>query len=349
MASTLSKTLELIETTPLSDKDCGGGTINANSINTKLINMDHSTKITEGCIGRFVGQPYDMGWGRLYGGHLLAQACDSAWKTVEGNKLLHSLQGYFLRVGSVRFPIEYVVYNLREGKSISHRRVEVFQNGHLLFHLTASFAPSLIPKGLSHQIVQPASLPPDMCRTEQEMMLEYWNQLSEEEQKKAPKTLYRRIFEPQPFDIRPIYPENFLAPNKNTPLREMWIRTNQDVITSPKENGIEQEKVEQEKNNNTFVLDSMQKHILLALYASDFPLLGTALQQHGRSVLTSKIRIASLDHNFWIHRPFQIDDWLLFRIESPISANGRALVQGSFFTKDGQQVATCVQEGWIKI
>ena len=35
MASTLSKkTLELIETTPLSDKDCGGGTINANSINT---------------------------------------------------------------------------------------------------------------------------------------------------------------------------------------------------------------------------------------------------------------------------------------------------------------------------
>ena len=103
----------------------------------------------------------------------------------------------------------------------------------------------------------------------------------------------------------------------------MWIRANQDVVTSPKENEIEQEK----KNNNTFVLDSMQKHILLALYASDFPLLGTALQQHGRSVLTSKIRIASLDHNFWIHRPFQIDDWLLFRIESPISANGRALVQ----------------------
>ena len=343
MASTLSKTLELIETSLLTKPACDGA-----SFNPKLINMDHSKKITEGCMGRFVGQPYDMGWGRLYGGHLLAQACDSAWKTVEGNKLLHSLQGYFLRVGSVRFPIEYVVYNLREGKSISHRRVEVFQNGHLLFHLTASFAPSLIPKGLSHQMVQPASLPPEMCRTEQEMMLEYWNQLSEEEKSQAPRTLYRRIFEPQPFDIRPIYPENFLSPNKNTPLREMWIRANQDIVGSQKENSIEQGKIETNQSHLN-MLDSMQKHILLALYASDFPLLGTALQQHGRSVLTSKIRIASLDHNFWIHRPFQIDDWLLFRIESPISANGRALVQGSFFTKDGHQVATCVQEGWIKI
>ena len=153
-----------------------------------------------------------MGWGRLYGGHLLAQACDSAWKTVEGNKLLHSLQGYFLRVGSVRFPIEYVVYNLREGKSISHRRVEVFQNGHLLFHLTASFAPSLIPKGLSHQIVQPASLPPDMCRTEQEMMLEYWNQLSEEEQKKAPKRCIDGSLNHSPLIFVPSILRIFLLP-----------------------------------------------------------------------------------------------------------------------------------------
>ena len=104
---------------------------------------------------------------------------------------------------------------------------------------------------------------------------------------------------------------------------------------------IEQGKVEQE-NDNTFVLDSMQKHILLALYASDFPLLGTALQQHGRSSLTSKIRIASLDHNFGFIVLFRL--MIGFSIESPISANGRALVQEAY-TMDGQQVATCVQEG----
>ena len=320
MASALSQTLHIIETTPMENilESEGYG--------------EHSIK---GNIGQFVGRPYDMGWGRLYGGHILAQACDAAWKTVQADKLLHSLQGYFLRVGSVRFPIIYVVYNLRQGKSISHRRVEVFQNGHLLFHLTASFAPSLITKGLSHQITKPSVLPAHMCRTEREMMLEYWNQLTEEEQEKAPKTLQRRIFEPQPFDIRPIFPHNFLLPNKKIPMREMWIRANK----KPKEQAVHP------KN----LLDTMQKHILLALYASDFPLLGTALQFHGKSVLTSKIRIASLDHNFWIHQPFCIDDWLLFRIESPISANGRALVQGTFFTQDGTHVATCVQEGWIKI
>ena len=74
-----------------------------------------------------------------------------------------------------------------------------------------------------------------MCRTEQEMMLEYWNQLSEEEQRKA---LQRRcidgslnhsllIFVPSILRI-------FLSPNKNTPLREMWIRANQDVLGSPR-------------------------------------------------------------------------------------------------------------------
>ena len=68
-----------------------------------------------------------------------------------------------------------------------------------------------------------------------------------------------------------------------------------DTCQSRRHNLSERNEIEQEKVNNTFVLDSMQKHILMALYASDFPLLGTALQQHGRSVLTSRHTDASLD------------------------------------------------------
>ena len=46
----------------------------------------------------FEGHPIDLGFPRLFGGHVLAQACYAASKTVE-DKGIHSLHGYFLRPG----------------------------------------------------------------------------------------------------------------------------------------------------------------------------------------------------------------------------------------------------------
>ena len=76
MASVLNQTLKLIQTRYI-DSDYLGKNPSQFKAQKKV-----------DCIGTFVGDPYDMGWGRLYGGHLLAQASDAAWKTVKGNKLL---------------------------------------------------------------------------------------------------------------------------------------------------------------------------------------------------------------------------------------------------------------------
>jgi acyl-CoA thioesterase II len=47
----------------------------------------------------------------------------------------------------------------------------------------------------------------------------------------------------------------------------------------------------------------------------------------------------------WFHRPFRIDEWLLYSQHVASSAGGRAIARGSVFTRDGVLVASVMQEG----
>lgn len=89
-------------------------------------------------------------------------------------------------------------------------------------------------------------------------------------------------------------------------------------------------------------------HQYLLAYASDFHFLATALQPHGVGVFAGKMQLASIDHAMWFHRPFRMDEWLLYSVESPTSSASRGLVQGRFFTQDGKLVASTVQEGLMR-
>jgi acyl-CoA thioesterase-2 len=51
----------------------------------------------------------------------------------------------------------------------------------------------------------------------------------------------------------------------------------------------------------------------------------------------------------WFHRPFHVDEWLLYAMESPSASAGRGLTLGRFFTREGLLVASTVQEGVVRI
>ena len=89
-------------------------------------------------------------------------------------------------------------------------------------------------------------------------------------------------------------------------------------------------------------------HQAMLAYASDFGLLRSALNPHGLSYLQSRLQVASLDHAMWFHRPFRVDEWLLYAVESPSAAGGRGLVRGQFFDRQGRLVASAMQEGLIR-
>ncbi len=60
------------------------------------------------------------------------------------------------------------------------------------------------------------------------------------------------------------------------------------------------------------------------------------------------LMLASLDHAIWFHRRFRADDWLLYAQDSPTSGAGRAFCRGTFFTREGELVASTAQEGLVR-
>ncbi len=77
-------------------------------------------------------------------------------------------------------------------------------------------------------------------------------------------------------------------------------------------------------------------------------LLNTALVAHGLSIFDERLQVASLDHALWFHRPFRVDEWLLYTQDSPTAAGARTLARGMIFSMDGRLIASVAQEGLIR-
>ncbi|KAJ9632069.1 acyl-CoA thioesterase [Taxawa tesnikishii (nom. ined.)] len=61
--------------------------------------------------------------------------------------------------------------------------------------------------------------------------------------------------------------------------------------------------------------------------------------------------MVSLDHTIYFHAPMDIkaDEWMFTEMESPWAGDGRGLVFQRMFTREGKLVATCVQEGVVRL
>ena len=84
-------------------------------------------------------------------------------------------------------------------------------------------------------------------------------------------------------------------------------------------------------------------------YASDMAFMESALRPHGMIWTTPGLQAASLDHAMWFHHPFDFNDWILFAQDSPSAAQGRGLVRGQMFTRDGTLVASVAQECLMRV
>ena len=96
--------------------------------------------------------------------------------------------------------------------------------------------------------------------------------------------------------------------------------------------------------------DAGAMHQLLLSYASDMSLISTAMIPHRRTMKPGKgsLQMASLDHALWFHRPFNVSDWLLYTRETPAAAGARGFTRGAFYSRQGELVASVMQEGLIR-
>ena len=261
----------------------------------------------------FRGLSPQVGWQRVFGGQVIGQALVAAYRTIE-DRAAHSLHAYFLRAGDPKVPIIYEVDRIRDGNSFSTRRVVAIQHGQAIFSMAASFHKH--EEGLIHQAKMPDVPQPEALSSEAE--------LKEHLVGRLPEPLKAYWQHERPIEIRPVDLSRYTSPGKRTASQQVWIKATGELG------------------------DSLACNQCVLAYASDFTLLDTALIAHGRFVFDPTLMLASLDHAIWFHRPFRIDDWLLYSQDSPSSAGARAFCRGTLFTRSGELVASTAQEGLVR-
>lgn len=90
-------------------------------------------------VNLFKGRSPQTGWQRVFGGQVIGQALVAALRTVDDDRPVHSLHGYFMRPGDPAVPIIYETERYRDGRSFTTRRVVAVQHGKPIFTMAASF------------------------------------------------------------------------------------------------------------------------------------------------------------------------------------------------------------------
>jgi acyl-CoA thioesterase II len=245
---------------------------------------------------------------------VIAQALLAAQRSVAVTRHVHSLHAYFMRPGDPSTPVEYVVERLRDGTTFATRRVVASQHGKAIFAMSASFQED--EEGFAHQIAMPDLPMPEDLMNEAQLRDEYLAH--------APEPIRRYWERERPIEVRPTSPKDFFSRASLEPVQNVWVRT-----TAP-------------------VPDDRQLQTVILAYLSDMTLLDTSLYAHGTSVFDRTLQVASLDHAMWFHRPFKMDDWLLYVQDSPNAFGARGMTRGSLFARSGELIASVAQEGLIR-
>lgn len=263
----------------------------------------------------FRGQGHGGSRRRMFGGHVAAQAVVAAGRCIDTDAAAHSLHLYFLRPGDPQAPVEFRVERLRDGRSYATRLVRAIQHDEVILHASLSF---VLPEhvGVVHQITAPEVPPPEACMSWEEWARPPLSKLTEEQ-----RALYVRE---RPIEIRPVQSLEGLTAENGEQCQQFWCRAPSALADDPR------------------------LHQAVATYTSDHTLLSATLRPHGLTFMTRGVMAASLDHTVWFHRPFRMDQWLLYAQETPAAHAGRGLSFGHYFDREGTLVASMAQEGVIR-
>ena len=261
----------------------------------------------------FTGPSQWMPLGRIFGGQVLAQSLVAAQRTIDGERVVHSMHGYFLRPGDVDLPITFSVDRIHDGRSFSTRRTQAYQAGVPIYSMIASFQD--VDEGLEHQTPMPTGIP------DPETLPSAASSLSGVDHPVANFWATQRAFDLRHIDS-PVY---FSVEGERVAHQAVWLKA---LDRLPDDPGL---------------------HRAALAYASDYTILEPILRAHGIAWGTPGLKAASLDHAMWWHRPGRADEWMLYVQESPNAIGGRGLSLGRIYSREGLLLASVAQEGMVRV
>ncbi|WP_019137615.1 acyl-CoA thioesterase [Cellulomonas massiliensis] len=261
----------------------------------------------------FRGESLPLPRGRVFGGQVLAQSLLAAGRTAPGDRLPHSLHGYFLRAGVLDEPITFAVERLRDGRSFAARRTHAIQGGAPILSMIASFQeqqPGIdFSDEMPHGIPDPEDVPSavEVLSGVDHPGAAFWTHAAA-------------------YDLRHVHGAIFLRPSEDRSGQQaVWFRARGPVP------------------------DDQLLHRALLAYACDQVMLEPVLRRAGLSWVHPGLSMASLDHAMWWHRDAHVDDWLLFVQSTPSAQGGRGLGATRVFDREGRLVASIAQEGMVRL
>lgn len=265
----------------------------------------------------FEGFSQTVGSPTVFGGQVLAQALNAAYRTVPEERQCHSLHAYFLLPGDLKKPIDFRVQRVRDGGSFTTRYITAHQDNMHIFVMAASFQKR--EEGLEYQVKMPEVPSPDE--------LPSWDDIYEQAGEVLPPRMKSFLSIDRPITIKPTVLQNPFEKKSLPPIQNVWFKF-KTPFSAP------------------FSPQDFQE---VLAYTSDYNILFTALHPHAAEVTIAEIQMASLDHAMWFHRlPKNYEDWFLYSIDAESTSNARGLTAGNIFDRSGKLIASVAQEGLIR-
>ena len=310
----------------------------------------------------------------IYGGAVIAQCLAAAQRTVPENFTVHSMHCYFVLNGNSEIPIIYHVEHVREGRSFATRTVQARQRGQPIFTTTLSFMRegSGGKKLVQHAATMPDVSPPvekapgeDLLRGPtspfHSQRAEIWNDDSPHPHEKRTRQWIKargRISDEGGYQAHLsalAYMSDSYFIGTVSRVHKLWRYSDNSKRNKDGGGGklgITADVVQKLKDmppDDLKRMEGMDNDIVSAIRS--------ATVQDGQVVWKEEPErreigmMVSLDHTIYFHAPkeFRADEWMFTECDSPWSGDGRGLVHQRMYTREGKLIATCVQEGLVRL
>ena len=247
--------------------------------------------------------------GIMLGGHIAALGVKAAHLSA-GNADPASTHVLFLSGPDPLLPCDLQVKTIRDGRRLAHRETSISQNGRLCARVTTTLArPTLSSSGRAywHMVLPPAVPNPQTLPSRQTLLNTLPNNTG---------NLRHKILLGHPFlDIREIP-----CDRGQDGRGQFWVKVPGAEMLAPVD------------------------HLCLLTLISDF---WFSLPVHhlpgSTATLGPDFITTSLDHAIWYHAQPDCSDWILFDMKAIAAGGGLATLQAQAWSRDGQSLATIVQ------